>query len=227
MRGNTSTMKRTSSADAQWRNQLDWWSRCICCRDRPPSWHDWGGVPVGTVRERPRRLRTPLPAATLRGTGGSARPALPAPRAGTHQLRPAAQLSHKTVLRYCSAQPELGDREGQASAHRAATSRQANGYASVRMYAPYLARVAGTITALGSLSRGWKYFNSVQLIFCLFRRFTTTNHFTGKHWKINRNKITYNTTIPTDNTWKVSTGMEMKPKETGKTRNLYVGKICT
>jgi hypothetical protein len=108
---------------------------------------------VGTVRERTRRVRTPLPAATLWGSDRSTRPALPAPCAGAHQPRPAPQLAHQVVLRYCSAfravEPELGDWEGQASAHRAGSSRQANGRSSVKMHAPYFGRVAGTLTPLG------------------------------------------------------------------------------
>jgi hypothetical protein len=149
------TMNWTGSTEARRQNCAP-----VCCRDRSPSWHDWDRGTVGTVRERSRRLCTPLPAATLRSTGRSACSSLPAPRVGSHEPRPAPQLAHQTVHRYCSAlraaESELGEREGQASAHRAASSRQANGHASVRMYAPYFGRVDGTITALGSFSRGWK-----------------------------------------------------------------------
>lgn len=108
---------------------------------------------MGTVRERARWVRAPLPAATLWGTGRSARPALPATYAGAHQPRPTPQLAHQTVLRYYSAfravEPELGDWEGQVSAHRAGSSRQANGQSSVKMYAPYFGRVGEMFTALG------------------------------------------------------------------------------
>jgi hypothetical protein len=123
------------SADAlYWLSTCLYAEWCVCCRDRSPSWHDWDGAPVGTVRERTRRLRPPLPAATLCSTGRSAHPALPATCARPHQPRPTPELAHEIVLRYSSefraGESERGDREGWLSPRRAASCRQANGHAS-------------------------------------------------------------------------------------------------